>query len=716
MFGKDHIRFGIVIVLGGILSGGVFADGMLVPPEQDLDADLFEPQQKAIIVHDGNQEDMILQIRYEGSVKAFAWVVPTPTYPEVKLASGDPFPALLKSLHKREVARFKRSNAIIPGGGGFGGGVDPKKPPVSVHERKKLGPYDISILSTSAEGEKGIQALVGWLDKNGYKLPAGADQVLAYYVERKAFFTAMRIDVGKTNGEVEKRLNQGTIQPVVFSFASEDVFYPLRVSSLNRNVTEVLLYVFHRDEEKIGEKLWKELRRREKKDQAAWKKRRLSVPAIQSIPPGKLLQHRLQHPLFTTEPNGEHFTASQARKELRNLVTCIPALGKHDYLFSKLRGFLVPELMTKDLVIPRQKAEVTALASEYSLQWQAVHLAEGCRNPSREIQFFCLDSLGALCRKKGFEFQWIRGELEHVLPAVAEVFRYQKERKVKGVLSFLGKIVEEDAVPESLREGFRTLLVNFLQNPGTETNSGLRILARLDREAFVRSFVDFLEKSDNPIVLRGAIHNVLHTDILMNKKVLKAPFSGEECTILKKGLAAFLEREWDLKGVAKLRPLAWAQAYAISSLRLLKAKEAVPVIMPLLSKALKGYGRDGHQTILLQKTIEFIGEAGATEALPLLQSLMKKPAKFDALPVNAAVDALALLEGKKSIPLLAKFVKTHMDWHGRYFDPPSIRAARKIVELGDRKQGLTLLESIAQKSEIDKLRKRALRALKDLRR
>ena len=36
---------------------------------------------------------------------------------------------------------------------------------------------------------------------------------------------------------------------------------------MNRNVTEVLLYVFHRDEEKIGEDLWKQTLKEEKKQQ-----------------------------------------------------------------------------------------------------------------------------------------------------------------------------------------------------------------------------------------------------------------------------------------------------------------------------------------------------------------------------------------------------------------------------------------------------------------
>ena len=66
--------------------------------------DINEPTQKAIILHDANREDLILQVRYEGPAEDFGWLIPVPGQPEVRKGSMDPFYELsrLTQQHFRE--------------------------------------------------------------------------------------------------------------------------------------------------------------------------------------------------------------------------------------------------------------------------------------------------------------------------------------------------------------------------------------------------------------------------------------------------------------------------------------------------------------------------------------------------------------------------------------------------------------------------------------
>ena len=65
------------------------ADGMFVAPKfvWDKRKDINEPTQKAILVYDAGREDLILQVKYEGPVSEFGWLVPVPNLPTVQKGS-----------------------------------------------------------------------------------------------------------------------------------------------------------------------------------------------------------------------------------------------------------------------------------------------------------------------------------------------------------------------------------------------------------------------------------------------------------------------------------------------------------------------------------------------------------------------------------------------------------------------------------------------------
>ena len=46
-----------------------------------------ELTQKALLVYDTRQEDMILQVKYQGPVNEFGWLIPVPSLPKVQEGS-----------------------------------------------------------------------------------------------------------------------------------------------------------------------------------------------------------------------------------------------------------------------------------------------------------------------------------------------------------------------------------------------------------------------------------------------------------------------------------------------------------------------------------------------------------------------------------------------------------------------------------------------------
>lgn len=119
-----------------------FADGVFVVPKfvWDKRKDINEPTQKAILVYDAGQEDMVLQVKYEGPLDEFGWLIPVPSRPTVKKDSMKCFYEL-----SQYTQRHFPGEAPPPGKAheDFGmatlsAGVAPE-PPVKVVEIKTVG-------------------------------------------------------------------------------------------------------------------------------------------------------------------------------------------------------------------------------------------------------------------------------------------------------------------------------------------------------------------------------------------------------------------------------------------------------------------------------------------------------------------------------------------------------------------------------------------------
>jgi len=212
----------------------VLADGGFFP--DSMYHDLYETAQRAVILYGNSTECLILSVNFESDAENFAWVIPLPDKPEIAVTDPELF---------FELSDFTAIEIPSPGFGcfgclfdnGAGGGADGDG--VDVIEEQIVGPYATAILSAT-----NATALADWLNANGYIFSEDGGEVVSEYIEKEWYFVATKINaIDEYTGYA---LEHGAIEPIVLSFASDEIVYPLRISSLsttNETLPEVLLYV-----------------------------------------------------------------------------------------------------------------------------------------------------------------------------------------------------------------------------------------------------------------------------------------------------------------------------------------------------------------------------------------------------------------------------------------------------------------------------------------
>jgi HEAT repeat protein len=242
---------GILFVLVGRLTLlPAFADGCFVF-RWNKSIDINEPTQKAIIVHDAGREDLLLQVKYEGSLEEFGWLIPVPSLPTVTKGSMRPFYEL-SELTQRQWGTYY-------GGAAFGGGTrDLQQDAVKVIEIKTVGAYQVAILSAQDAG-----SLERWLKDHGYSIPPGKAGIVDEYMRKGWYFVATKIALKKPGAfagapvtapkdtgapahlrkAIQKQLSTGELHPLLISFDTPHCIYPLSISAVGGKPSEVSLYV-----------------------------------------------------------------------------------------------------------------------------------------------------------------------------------------------------------------------------------------------------------------------------------------------------------------------------------------------------------------------------------------------------------------------------------------------------------------------------------------
>jgi hypothetical protein len=105
---------------------------------------------------------------------------------------------------------------------------------VTVEARFSVGEYDIVILS--AKESNGLET---WLNRNGYKIPKGANQLLRPYIRQN-----MKFFVAKVNLEKFEKSGYQLLRPLQMAYESPKFMLPIRLGMINAtNAQDLLVYV-----------------------------------------------------------------------------------------------------------------------------------------------------------------------------------------------------------------------------------------------------------------------------------------------------------------------------------------------------------------------------------------------------------------------------------------------------------------------------------------
>lgn len=80
--------------------------------------DINELTQKGIIVYDAGRQDMLLQVKYEGPLDEFGWLIPVPSEPKVERGSMEPFYELSQLTQPRFGSGKSGEALVSPAGRG----------------------------------------------------------------------------------------------------------------------------------------------------------------------------------------------------------------------------------------------------------------------------------------------------------------------------------------------------------------------------------------------------------------------------------------------------------------------------------------------------------------------------------------------------------------------------------------------------------------------
>jgi hypothetical protein len=210
------------------------------------DSKLFNKSSKVVLTRDGETTAITMASDYDGEPKEFAVVIPVPTFIErkqigvVEMKTVDHLDAFtaprLVEYHDPDpcnppAQRFATANAtgrvkalIIPKD-------DTRYKGVTVEASYDVAEYDVSILSAQES-----DGLVNWLIDNGYRIPAGADQVLGSYIRQ-----GMRFFVAKVNLDRMQLIGNKYLRPLQVRYQTAKFMLPLRLGTVNANGQQDLI-------------------------------------------------------------------------------------------------------------------------------------------------------------------------------------------------------------------------------------------------------------------------------------------------------------------------------------------------------------------------------------------------------------------------------------------------------------------------------------------
>jgi hypothetical protein len=212
------------------------------------DSDLFNQASKVVFARHDGKTVLTMVNDYQGALQEFALVVPVPSVLErgqihvtenalVDHLDAYTAPRLVEYFDEDPCrVDLERRSTAMP--------ASPQPDAVSaaalgvtIEATYTVGEYDIVILSAEQSG-----GLLTWLRQQGYRLPQGAETVLAGYLA-----AGMKFFLAKVNLAEQSKLGFSFLRPLQIAFESEQFMLPIRLGMLNAaGPQELFVYLLTR--------------------------------------------------------------------------------------------------------------------------------------------------------------------------------------------------------------------------------------------------------------------------------------------------------------------------------------------------------------------------------------------------------------------------------------------------------------------------------------
>jgi len=200
------------------------------------DSKLYNRASKVVLAWDSGRTVITMASDYEGDPREFALVVPVPSFIErgqINVAD----PALVDHLDAYtaprlveyfdddpcRVVEYMRTAPTAAEAGSVSMRDRATSLGVTVEASYTVGEYDIAILSAQES-----DGLITFLTEEGYRIPAGAAEVLGSYIKQKMRFFVARVNLG----ELEK-LGTTYLRPLQVAYESPKFMLPIRLGTVN---------------------------------------------------------------------------------------------------------------------------------------------------------------------------------------------------------------------------------------------------------------------------------------------------------------------------------------------------------------------------------------------------------------------------------------------------------------------------------------------------
>ena len=174
---------------------------------------------RALLVWKDNVEHYVIDPGLRGNAQDFGMAVAFPSRPEISKAPDNLFNEL-----------FEYTKPIIPprasfrnDAGSFFGATQsvPQEQVVTVIETKDVGDFTTTVLTATDS-----QALLEWLNQNGYKAKNSDLQNFDYYIQKGGYyFVALKLSTTSTDTST----SDYKLTPIEFTFSTPQNFIPLRL-------------------------------------------------------------------------------------------------------------------------------------------------------------------------------------------------------------------------------------------------------------------------------------------------------------------------------------------------------------------------------------------------------------------------------------------------------------------------------------------------------